>query len=123
MMSFVPICYADDCGDASTQAAMNDCAAAAFRKTDAALNAAYRQIMARLKDDEDAKRQLTAAQRAWITFRDAECSFAASKTAGGSINGMVVTSCRDELTAQRIVRLQTYLHCQEGDASCPVPAN
>ncbi len=77
---------------------MDECAAASFRKADAALNNTYRQIMSRLKNDENAKRQMTAAQRAWIGFRDAECAFAASKVAGGSAYGMAVTSCKEELT-------------------------
>jgi uncharacterized protein YecT (DUF1311 family) len=114
--------HAEDCGNASTQAAMNECAAASLRKADAALNSAYRQIMTRLKNDQDARRQMTAAQRAWVGFRDAECTFAASKVAGGSASGMIVTSCKAELTAERVKRLQTYLECEEGDLSCPVPA-
>lgn len=101
---------------------MDECAAASLRKADAALNDVYRQIMSRLRNDEDAKRRITAAQRAWIGFRDAECTFAASKGAGGSAYGMVVASCKDELTAARVKRLQTYLECEEGDLSCPVPA-
>jgi uncharacterized protein YecT (DUF1311 family) len=113
---------AEDCGNPSTQSAMDECADASFRKADAALNSASRQIMSRLKNDEDAKRQMTAAQRAWAGFRDAECTFAASKVARGSAYGMVVTSCKEALTAERVKRLQTYLECEEGDLSCPVPA-
>jgi uncharacterized protein YecT (DUF1311 family) len=101
---------------------MDECAAGSLRKADAALNSAYRQIMSRLRNDGNANRQMTAAQRAWIGFRDAECAFAASKVAGGSAYGMTVASCKAELTAERVKRLQSYLECEEGDLSCPVPA-
>ena len=112
---------AEDCGNATTQAAMDDCAAASFQKSDTALNTAYKQIMARLKDDEAARKLLTTAQRDWLAYRDAECAFASSKVAGGSAYGMIATFCRDDLTTQRLKQLQTYLKCQEGDMSCPVP--
>jgi uncharacterized protein YecT (DUF1311 family) len=101
---------------------MNECAAAAFQKSDAALNTVYKQIIGRLKDDEAARKLLTISQRDWLAYRDAECAFASSKTEGGSVNGMIVTYCRDDLTMQRVKQLQTYLKCQEGDMSCPVPA-
>ncbi len=119
----IRICLAAGCGDAPTQLAMNECAAASLKQTDTALNTAYQRIMQRLADDADARRLLTAAQRAWVSFRDANCTFAAAKVGGGSIYGMIVTSCKDALTNQRLKQLETFLHCEEGDLSCPVPAN
>jgi hypothetical protein len=35
---------------------------------------------------------------------------------------MVVAECRQELTEARTRQLDAYLHCQEGDLACPVPA-
>ena len=110
------------CTDQSSQSAMNQCAGAAYEKTDAELNAAYREIMARLASDQQARQRLTAAQRAWIAFRDAECAFATEGSAGGSIYPYLLTTCRDGLTGARLAQLRAYLDCREGDLACPVPA-
>jgi uncharacterized protein YecT (DUF1311 family) len=123
LMAMAPaaLAQAEDCTKAATQADLNACAAQSFSKSDTALNATYRQITARLKDDAAARSLLVAAERAWLAFRDAECAFASSGESGGSIYPMVVTNCRDELTQQRTKALQAYLACKEGDLSCPVP--
>lgn len=112
---------AEDCDSAETQADMTACADAAYRAADAKLNAAYKAIASRLTDDADARKLLVAAERAWIAFRDAECAFATSAASGGSIQPMLVASCRERLTAARATDLESYLHCEEGDLACPVP--
>jgi len=66
-------------------ACAQDDAEAAFKRSDKKLNELYRQIEGRLKDDADTKKLLVAAQRAWVGFRDAECTFATSESAGGSV--------------------------------------
>jgi len=113
---------AQDCSNQPTQMAMNECAGHAYRKTDAALNAAYREIAARLAEDAAGRGRLQAAQRAWIAFRDAECAFATADSADGSIYPYLQTTCLDGLTQARLTQLQAYLVCQEGDLSCSVPA-
>jgi uncharacterized protein YecT (DUF1311 family) len=116
---------AEDCGNAPDQSAMNRCADKSFQQADAELNTLYRQITNRLKGDGDAAATLKAfiaAQRAWIAFRDAECAFVGSKTIGGSVQPMIVASCRAGLTEKRIADFKTYLKCEEGDLICPVPA-
>jgi uncharacterized protein YecT (DUF1311 family) len=112
---------AQDCNNASDQTTLNMCAAQSFKKTDAELNALYRQIRARLKDNAPTTRLLTGAQKAWLAFRDAECDFAASSTSGGSVYTMILMECRDALTTKRITDFKHYLSCQEGDLSCPLP--
>ena len=114
---------ADDCADNADQATMNACAAQSFEKSDKELNGLYKQIETRLADEADAKRLLVAAQRAWIAFRDAECKFSSSAVAQGSAYPMVAAQCRDKLTKDRIGDFKTYLSCEEGDLSCPVPAS
>lgn len=115
--------YADDCESPETQAMMNECASLAFKKSDSELNAAYKQIRARLNSDGNTRKMLTAAQRAWVTYRDAECAFLASGVAGGSVYPSVYADCLDSLTTRRIDDFQAYLTCKEGDLSCPVPAD
>ena len=116
------IAFAEDCGNAATQMEMNACAAQNHQKADARLNALYRQITSRLKDDTDATKALVAAQRAWIAFRDAECAFVGSKTAGGSVNPIIVAQCKAGLTDLRVKDFEYFLKRQEGDLSCPVLA-
>lgn len=76
---------ADDCSNPSDQATMNVRADQAYKRSDAALNELYKQIMNRLKGDADTARLLVAAQRAWIAFRNAECTFATSEVRQGSV--------------------------------------
>lgn len=108
--------------DAKNQGDLNECADAAFKKSDKKLNELYKQIEARLKDDADTRKLLVQAQRDWVKFRDAECSFQTAGAAGGSMMPMLVAQCMDILTQSRIKNFQGYLNCEEGDMSCPVPA-
>jgi uncharacterized protein YecT (DUF1311 family) len=113
---------ADDCSKAQSQAALGQCADKAFHEADKKLNTAYQQIETRLKDDAAATKLLIAAQRAWISFRDAECSFQGGPVdEAGSIYPMTVANCKAALTGARLKDFDAYLHCQEGDTSCPVP--
>jgi len=109
------------CGNASTQTDLNLCADQAYRKSDAELNAAYRTVTARLKDDQATLAKLQSAQKAWLFFRDAECAFSSGGTTGGSAYPMVLSQCLDKLTQTRTKVLRAYLKCEEGDMSCPVP--
>lgn len=113
----------DKCYDAAKdQAAPNECADAASKKSDNKLNELYKQIETRLKDDADTKTLFVQAQRDWVKFRDAECSFQTVGAAGGSVMPMLVAQCMDSLTQSRVKDFEGYLKCQEGDPSCPVPA-
>jgi uncharacterized protein YecT (DUF1311 family) len=110
---------AADCRDAASQAEMNVCASKAYEKADAELNAAYRELKERAQ--EETAKLLVAAQRAWVTFRDAECAFAASGSAGGSVQPMVVSNCLEDITRKRTTELKAYLDCKEGDLACLIP--
>ena len=117
----VPCALAAPCTD-QTQNGLNACADAAWRRADAALNGAYREIVRRLKDDPATTSLLVEAQKAWIAYRDAECGFASSANAGGSMFPMAVSMCLETITKKRAAELGAYLRCAEGDAGCPVPA-
>jgi len=111
---------ADKCADPQDQATMNECADASFKANDKKLNALYRQIETRLKDDPETIKLLVQAQRDWVKFRDAECAFRTS--GGGSAAPMVAALCANGLTQSRLKDFERYLMCEEGDMSCPVPA-
>jgi uncharacterized protein YecT (DUF1311 family) len=122
-LSFPPA-LADECMDKATaQADMNQCAAKAFRTSDAELNKSFQQLQRRLSDDATRKR-LVAAQRAWLAFRDAECAFSAAGVQGGSAYPMTYGLCLDGLTRKRVEAIKVYLSCgdKEGDLSCPTSA-
>ncbi len=112
---------ADDCANPTTQTDMNACASAGLKNTDADLNNDYRDIIARLKGNDETKQLLIASQRLWLQFRDAECAFSANAAKGGTIYPTIVADCRKAMTQERVKELSAYLNCQEGDMSCPVP--
>ncbi len=117
----LPALAAEDCSRLATQLEMNACSGRNLEAADAALNDAYRRIVARLAQDAAATGQLRTAQRAWIAFRDAECAFAASSVEGGSIYPMISSDCLRAATEARTAALRTYLDCAEGDLACPLP--
>ncbi len=88
----------------------------------AAQLAAFPEIRTRIVEQKVGPLDLgQAAERAWIAFRDAECAFSASGGEGGSAYPMTVSMCAAHLTTARTEQLSSFLHCKEGDMSCPVP--
>jgi uncharacterized protein YecT (DUF1311 family) len=85
---------------------MRDCSAAEYERQDQALNATYRDLMARLP--AELKTELRDAQRAWIGFRDAECDYR-SLAQGGTLGLLVRDSCWLDLTTARVARLRDEL--------------
>ena len=121
-LAFSSHAHAQECppGD-ETQMCLNVRAGEAYKAEDARLNKAYHEIMLRLSDSHEDKALLQASQRAWIAFRDAECAFSTNHSKDGSIYPMLVSDCMADLTKARVTKLGTYLNCEEGDMSCPVP--
>lgn len=89
-------------------------------KADAALNANYKALLSQLDDGN--QQRLRDAQRAWIAFRDKECSFRTQGGSGGSASALASSACLAELSQQRADALQRQLDCPEGDVTC-VPRN
>lgn len=113
--------WAEDCSDLPTQMDMTLCAGRAYEAADAELNTLYGRIKTALAASPEIRDRLVAAQRAWVSFRDAECTFTAAGVEGGSIQPMIIAQCRTGLTESRIVDFKRYLSCEEGDPACPVP--
>jgi uncharacterized protein YecT (DUF1311 family) len=105
-----------ECGEMRTQMEMNDCEGRKFKKADAALNAAYAKLSAKVSVEGKAK--LVEAQRAWIKYRDAQCAFETHGTVTGSIHPLEVALCETELTEEQTKRLDRQLNCGDGDPSC-----
>jgi uncharacterized protein YecT (DUF1311 family) len=91
--SIISISVAQAACPGDTQMEMNSCAASDYSRADKDLNAAWREL--------PKSTELVAAQRAWIAYRDAECSFRRAQFEGGSIAPLIYSTCLSELTKQR----------------------
>lgn len=116
----MPVAWAADCTQASSQASLNTCVSENYAAQDKRLNQVYSEYRARLSPTQ--KQQLKAAQRAWIEFRDRSCAFETSAAQGGSAHSMVLSGCLAAKTATRVEELQRLASCPEGDVACPAPA-
>ncbi len=105
-----------DCANATTQAAMTVCAERSFKAADAELNITYKALTQKVT--EPGLANLRSAQRAWIAYRDAQCAFESAGTEDGSVQAMVISVCREDLTREQNSRLAGQLTCEEGDLSC-----
>lgn len=109
-----------NCAEPMAQMDMNFCAEIDFERADLDLNRAWREVIAsaqafdRERSPEDRRADtrpgyeavLRAAQRAWITFRDQHCTWEAyGEARGGSMEPMVYSGCRTQLTRARIREL------------------
>jgi uncharacterized protein YecT (DUF1311 family) len=107
-----------DCSHLTTQMELNQCAGANDASADAALNTLYRQLMAE-ETDAAGKQRLTAAERAWISYRDKECAYQVGpQQEGGSIWPMEMSNCLEQLTAARIAELSKLRGCTAGVSAC-----
>ena len=93
----------DKSGD--TTMGMIECITAETQRQDARLNQAYKAVMAELLLER--KKQLLEAQRAWIKFRDANCSFYIDPD-GGTLARVNANNCMLTNTAARAHELENF---------------
>ncbi len=86
---------------------MNQQARAEFDKADAGLNQIYAKVQAKL--DKEGKEKLKAAQRAWVTFRDAQADLDADIMHGGSAAPMLHSGSQAQSTLKRTNELKEFL--------------
>lgn len=103
-----------NCKEPVAQQEMNWCAGEEFREADAALNVQWKQTAAAMKarDAEDAPgyfATLLDAQRAWLKYRDAHCTSAGYLFRGGSMEPLLVATCRTRLTQERTKQLNDLI--------------
>jgi uncharacterized protein YecT (DUF1311 family) len=106
-----------DCKNAMTQMDMNYCAGQDFNAADAKLNATYKKLTSELDPHE--LDTLKVAQRAWVAWRDAECTYETIDSEGGSIRPMEISECQTELTNDRVKQLAKQVECPAGNLACP----
>ncbi len=90
-----------------TQANMNQRAAERAATADKAMNVAYTELLSLL--DAEGKEKLKTAQRAWLTFRDAECGFAGDFARGGSMSPQLHSWESESLTNDRTEQLKSHV--------------
>jgi uncharacterized protein YecT (DUF1311 family) len=112
-----------NCADPQAQQEMNWCAGQDFERADTELNAAYRTAITSAQEADREYAHLTqgnetrasgpgeeaslrAAQRAWVTFRDAHCEGESYEARGGSMQPMLYQGCRATLTRARAAELR-----------------
>ncbi|WP_137136224.1 lysozyme inhibitor LprI family protein [Rhizobium sp. FKY42] len=104
-----------DCAKSETQMEMNYCAEQDFDAADAALNKqwkATRKVMVDWDKQLDANQRgaeeaLLKAQRAWINYRDGQCEAEGFAARGGTMEPMLLMSCKAELSKVRTEELKT----------------
>lgn len=89
-----------------TTLGMIECMNAEMAVQDAALNAAYRTLIADMTPDQ--KVGLRKAQRAWIAFRDADCSARYSRD-WGTFSSLTSNMCMLQRTVERTLELQAFV--------------
>ena len=82
---------------------MTDCILAETKQQDARLNENYKRLTSKLS--EERKKALLEAQRAWIRFRDANCTFW-DDPAGGQSAAVTAKECILTMTADRASELE-----------------
>jgi len=84
---------------------MVECITAENQRQDVRLNTAYKALMADLPPAR--KTQLLEAQRAWVKFRDTNCSFYLDPD-GGTMARVNANDCVMMTTASRAVELEQF---------------
>jgi len=116
-----------EAADRGVQQEMNICAHRDFLIADAKLNAQWKKTRAKMKaldadfaeyqPDGDGRpgwfQSLLAAQRAWLTYRDAHCRVDGYTARGGSLEPLLVSTCKTALTNARTAELESLANSPE----------
>lgn len=95
-----------------------ECYSRELQDWDAELNALYGPLVARLTEEGTPEtgfdpvnqgEALRDAQRAWITWRDANCLFERSQWGGGTGGGPAEVYCHLHMTAERVFSLRALV--------------
>ncbi len=108
----------ESCANPRSQLALNTCAWQAYERADADLNRMWPRVVAEMRErDREPETErargrpgyhqaLLRSQRAWISFRDAQCRLVSYQARGGSMEPQLFSQCMERLTRERIVELR-----------------
>ncbi len=105
-----------DCRNPMTQRDMNQCASDEYRAADAQLNETYGELMDML--DRDRRHALVAAEREWISERDAHCRSETAESEGGTMHPMLYMGCLTQMTMARTRMLHGRITCHQNRQIC-----
>jgi uncharacterized protein YecT (DUF1311 family) len=86
---------------------MQGCAQREIVASDAKIDAVAKTIFGRLRGDAQ-RRRFVKAQRAWFTFRNADCASVSDKYAGGSLAGVTLLQCDAERNVQHLKEIRAF---------------
>ncbi|NOT39044.1 MAG: DUF1311 domain-containing protein [Alphaproteobacteria bacterium] len=108
-----------NCRDPMSNAEMKMCAEQDWKKAEAELDAAYGKALAEARETyrstrnmpgqqnmPDSEAMLRDAQRAWVTFRNANCKYQYQIYWGGSHAGLAYLRCMADTTKARLKELR-----------------
>ncbi len=103
-----------DCKDPQDQNTMTLCAGIDYDKADKELNKLWPSIKKSAEESDSGAdaanggyvKALMASQKAWLAFRDAECTWEGFQAHGGSLEPQLVNGCLATLTRERIKQLK-----------------
>lgn len=116
-----------NCADPQVQMEMNWCAGQDYEAADRELNAQWALTRAamRARDAEWAQlgsadkrvgwaASLLEAQRGWLRYRDAHCALEGYEARGGSLEPLLILTCKAELTRARTRQLKELTERPDG---------
>jgi len=103
-----------DCTDPQDQMSMNICSYEDWQAADKELNAVWKVVRNQMKETDEflseemrgADAALLKSQRAWIDYRDGTCEAEGFQARGGTLEPLLVNSCRARLTKARTAELR-----------------
>jgi uncharacterized protein YecT (DUF1311 family) len=112
-----------NCKDPGPQQEMNYCAHQDYLKADAEMNAQWKKTAAVMKQQDEGWESswddrpgffdtLLEAQRAWLKFRDAQCTSEGYIFRGGSMEPFMVSTCKRALTDERTKQLNELVEVE-----------
>jgi uncharacterized protein YecT (DUF1311 family) len=103
-----------DCKKAEAQMELTYCAEQQLNAADKALNVQYQITRKQTRKwdadadagDKGAEDALVKAQRAWVAYRDAQCTSYGYQAHRGSMEPMLIYGCQADLTTKRTAELK-----------------
>ena len=95
---------APDCDAMTSSNDVYQCIMAESEKADKTLNSTYAKTMKNI-GDETAQAKLKASERAWLSYRTAQCKISSDVMRGGSGERNMNAGCQLRMTKKRIVEL------------------
>lgn len=99
------------CGDAVSDAEINECFNADLARADEAVDRAYRRVLAELEAPatSEARDAVVRAHRHWHAFREADCDAVFAFNQGGTVRLPAYAMCMTAHAQQRQEQLEAYL--------------